>query len=212
MEELVTQYLRGTLPIQEDWVHKLEQQAKKDHVPIMEPVSMHYVMQLIRLKQPKHILEIGTAIGYSALRMVEAYPEATIITIEKDEQRYNQAITNINDVQKQAQIKVIYGDALEKIEALATANEKFDFIFIDAAKGQYKRFFELANPLLTKGGLILSDNVLFRGYVANPETTPKKYKKMVEKLIDYNDFLTQHPDFMTTIVPIGDGVAISLKR
>lgn len=212
MEASLTNYLKQSLPVQDAWVTELEHQAAIDHVPIMEPVSMHFMMQLVKLKQPKRILEIGTAIGYSALRMVEAYPEATIVTVEKDEQRYQQALKHIKQAGKQQQIKVIYDDAQEVMQALFTNNETFDFVFIDAAKGQYKHFFKFAHRLLANGGIILSDNVLFRGHVANPETTPKKYKKMVEKLIAYNDFLVTHPDFMTTIVPIGDGVAISLKR
>lgn len=212
MNEQVTAYLKHTLPDQDNWVIDLENQAKIDNVPIMDQLGINHVMQLIRLYKPKRILEIGTAIGYSALRMLEAYPKTSIVTIERDENRYNQAINNINKLEKQNQITVIYGDASEKLEELTAANESFDLIFIDAAKGQYKRFFELAEPLLVKDGIILSDNVLFRGYVANPENAPKKYKKMVEKLRLYNDFLLQHPDFTTSIVPIGDGVSISLKK
>lgn len=212
MEESLTDYLRHTLPVQNNWVSELEQQAAIDHVPIMEPVSMHFMMLQVKLKQPQRILEIGTAIGYSALRMLEAHPDTTIVTIERDEQRYQQAVTNIKHAGKQEQINLMYGDAKDIMNELITDKETFDLIFIDAAKGQYKYFFELAHQLLTKNGLIISDNVLFRGYVANPDTTPKKYKKMVEKLIAYNEFLTTHPDFITTIVPIGDGVAISLKR
>lgn len=211
MDEYLIPYLNRNLPKQVDWVMELEKQAKIDHVPIMDPIGINYVMQLIRIKKPKRILEIGAAIGYSALRMSEACPKASIVTIERDEVRYQQAIENIIKQNKKEQITVIFGDALEELQELAAAKESFDFIFIDAAKGQYKRFFELANPLLVKDGIIVSDNVLFRGYVANPEMAPGKYKKMVEKLRTYNDFLVQHPDFTTTIIPIGDGVSISLK-
>ncbi len=212
MEESLTNYLRYTLPTQDDWVTELERQATIDHVPIMEPVSMHFIMQQVRLKQPQRILEIGTAIGYSALRMLNAHPCTTIVTVEKDETRYQQAVRNILNAEKQDQIKVMYGDAMDVMNELKTDMTTFDLIFIDAAKGQYKSYFEHAHQLLTKNGLIISDNVLFRGYVANPDTTPKKYKKMVEKLIAYNEFLSTHPNFITTIVPIGDGVALSLRR
>lgn len=210
MQELLKHYLQQTLPKQDDWITELEHQAVEGHVPIMDPVSMQFVLQMIRIKRPKRILEIGTAIGYSTLRMAEACPDALIVTIERDEQRYQQAMLNIRNMQKEDQIKVQCGDALDKINELDT--EVFDFIFIDAAKGQYKKFFDLTTPLLAKSGVILSDNVLFRGYVAHPETTPKKYKKMVEKLIAYNEYLSTHPDFNSTIVPIGDGVAVSYKR
>lgn len=211
MDEYLIPYLKQTLPRQDDWAIELEKQAEIDNVPIMDPIGINYVMQLIRIKKPKRILEIGTAIGYSALRMLEASPKTSIITIEKDESRYQQAVENIIKQNKEEQITVVRGDALEKLQELAAANESFDFIFIDAAKGQYKRFFELASPLLVKDGIIVSDNVLFRGYVANPEIAPGKYKKLVEKLRTYNNFLMQHPDFTTSIVPIGDGVSISFK-
>ncbi|OZU89874.1 SAM-dependent methyltransferase [Virgibacillus indicus] len=212
MDEQIINYLQQTLPEKKAWVMELENQAKRDNVPIMDPVSMNFTMQLIRLKKPKKILEIGTAIGYSALRMLEAYPDASITTIEKDEGRYHQAIDNINKQNKEENITVILGDALEKISDLAKNEEVFDFIFIDAAKGQYKRFFELASPLLDHNGLILSDNVLFRGHVAVPDNAHPRHKKMVEKIRQYNELLVQHPDFTTSIVPIGDGIAISLKN
>lgn len=212
MEEQVRQYLIHTLPHEENWVVELQEQAALDNVPIMDPVGINYIMHLIRLNKPKRILEIGAAIGYSALRMLEAYPGTSIVTIERDEHRYEKAIENITCLQKQDQIHIVYGDAIEKMNNLASNEKIFDFIFIDAAKGQYKRFFELAVPLLSEGGLIVSDNVLFRGYVANPEIAPKKYKSMVGKLRIYNEFLAKHPDFITTIVPIGDGVSVSIKK
>jgi len=212
MLENINSYLNELLPEQSNWVTDIENLAKKEHVPIMEPLGIHFVMQQIRIQKPERILEIGTAIGYSALRMLEANPNAQVVTIEKDEQRYKQAINQLTQVNKLDQINVILGDALEVIQDLAANNHVFDFIFIDAAKGKYKRFFELSSQVIKKDGIILSDNVLFRGYVANPETTPKRYKKMVEKLRDYNEFLMNHPGFTTSIIPIGDGVALSCKR
>lgn len=212
MEEQLKSYLNKTLPKQKDWITGLAEQAQKENIPIMEPVGMHFVMQLIKLKKPTRILEIGTAIGYSALRMVEAYPDTSIVTIEKDEARYHQAMMNIKKQNKSSNIKVIHGDALDKINQLAEEKDTFDFIFIDAAKGQYKRYFELASPMLTEEGCILSDNVLFKGYVVNPKLAHARHGKIVNKIQNYNEWLTKHPDFTTSIVPIGDGVAISLKN
>ncbi|UJL44919.1 O-methyltransferase [Virgibacillus sp. NKC19-16] len=212
MEGQLATYLTKLLPIQEDWVMEMEKEAKKENVPIMDPVSMDFIMLLIKLTKPKRILEIGTAIGYSALRMVEAYPKVSIVTIERDNARYEKAVQHIKQQNKTGNITVVHGDALEKIEAMAAKKESFDLIFIDAAKGQYKRFFELASPMLENGGLILSDNVLFKGYVVHPEEAHSRHKKMVERIQNYNDWLTKHPDYTTSIVPIGDGVAISLKN
>lgn len=212
MEDNTIAYLMKHLPQSEDWVKELEEQAHIDHVPIMDPLGINFLMQLIRLNKPKRILEIGAAIGYSALRMNEANPESEIVTIERDEIRYKQAVENIKRLNKQSDIQVIFGDALEVLEKLAENNEVFDCVFIDAAKGQYKRFFELAMPLLSNNGIIISDNVLFRGYVMEPNFEHPRYKKMVEKIKSYNEWLANHPSFITTILPIGDGVAISYKK
>ncbi|AXI09547.1 SAM-dependent methyltransferase [Oceanobacillus zhaokaii] len=211
MDEQLKHYLEQTLPTQQEWVLQLEEQAIRNQIPIMDSVGINFLMQLIRIKEPKRILEIGTAIGYSALRMNEAYPEADITTIERDEPRYKQALENIRIQEKQEKIHVIFDDALIAMEKLIETGEQFNFIFIDAAKGQYKRFFELANQLLADSGLIITDNVLFRGYVASSDTDniPKRYRKMVEKLRDYNTFIMNHPNFTSSIIPIGDGVAVS---
>src|SRR5690625_1420250 len=181
MDEQLKQYLTGTLPEETEWVTNIEKQAKLDSVPIMDSLSIHFLMQLIRLHKPKRILEIGTAIGYSALRMLEAYPKAEIVTIERNEQRMQQAVENIKNQNKQDAIQVILGDALDEIDRLALINERFDVIFIDAAKGQYKHFFEQSSPLLEENGLIISDNVLFKGYVADPHPENKRLNKIDRK-------------------------------
>ncbi|HAM81521.1 O-methyltransferase [Ornithinibacillus bavariensis] len=212
MEEHSKEYLLRHLPESEKWVKELEEKAKLDRIPIMDPIGINFLMQLIRLNKPQRILEIGTAIGYSALRMNEACPEATITTIERDDVRYQEAIQNITKLGKQDSIHVLYGDALDKLVELADAKQTFECIFIDAAKGQYKNFFELAVPLLAKNGFIITDNVLFRGYVMDPAFEHPRYTKMVEKIRVYNEWLANHPMFITTILPIGDGVAISYRK
>lgn len=211
IDEKLHHYLLGTLPSNEEWVRQLEHQAKKDHVPIMDPLSIQFLMQLIRASRSKRILEIGTAIGYSALRMIEVQPDASIITIERDKDRYEQAIKNIEKQHKEDKIKVVYGDAKEVLKKLHDQKMTFDFIFIDAAKGQYQHFFELSNPLIKDNGMIVSDNVLFRGYVAGLSEPSRRHQKMVQKIVEYNDWLTKRSDFSTSFVPIGDGIAISIK-
>lgn len=212
MNDKTISYLSSLLPPSNDWASVLEKQAEIDRVPIMDKLGMNFLMQQIRIAKPKKILEIGTAIGYSALCMLEASPSASIVTIEKDETRYQQALENIKQRNKQEQIEVILGDAQEVMEQLITTDASFDFVFIDAAKGQYRRYFELADQLLTNEGIIASDNVLFKNYVAEAERASKRHKKIAEKLQEYNRFLMNHPHYTTAIVPIGDGVALSLKQ
>lgn len=210
MDEQLDQYLKTTLPPNEEWIIAMEEQAERERVPIMDPLSMNFLLQLIKMIKPKRILEIGAAIGYSALRMSTAHPEAVITTIEKDASRYEQAITHIRSRQKQDNIQVILGDALEEMLSLTKAS--YDLIFIDAAKGQYERFFNLSCPLLRNSGVVISDNVLFRGYVSGQKQPPKKYEKLTNKLQNFNEWLTSHPNFDTTIVPLGDGIAISYQN
>ncbi|MFU0792002.1 O-methyltransferase [Virgibacillus proomii] len=211
MNDNVKAYLSSNIPKRNFKVQQMEEYAQANRIPIMDPVSIHFVQQLLYLNKPERILEIGTAIGYSAIRMIEASPEARLVTIERDEARYNEAVNNVRTYGLQEQIQIIFGDALDELKDLQN-DELFDVILIDAAKGQYRRFFELSSPLLTENGIIITDNVLFRGYVTQPELTPPRYKKMVEKLISYNEWLMQHPGFTTSIVPVGDGIAISIKQ
>ena len=209
----VNQYLLENLPTQNEWVLKLEKEAKEHRVPIMDPVSMNYVMQLIRLAQPQSILEIGTAIGYSALRMQQAAPRSKITTIEKNEQMYERAFTNIKDMNHHNKIEIIYGDAMSELTKLTLLERTYDFIFIDAAKGKYKQFFELVQPLISNKGVIVCDNVLFRGYVAHKgKAEQKRLEKLAEKLRLFNEWLSYHQEYDTSIVPIGDGISISIKK
>lgn len=207
------QYLLNHLSETDESIVQLETYAKLERVPIMDPVSMNFLMQMIRLKKPKHILEIGTAIGYSALRMSEAYPAAKIVTIERNEQFYHEAIKNIKQFNKEETINVIYGDALKKLTHIANSEQKplFDFVFIDAAKAQYKRFFKLVQPLLAEDGVVISDNILFRGLVVDNKTSEKRLSKLAEKINKYNKWLIQLEGFSTSIVPIGDGIAITVR-
>ncbi|CQR46925.1 Protein-L-isoaspartate O-methyltransferase [Paraliobacillus sp. PM-2] len=205
------EYLEDLLEASPEWIKELEDYAQRNHVPIMEPLGIDFLMQIIRMKQPKRILEIGTAIGYSALRMLQAFPQTSIITIERDEDRYQQALNNIAKYDKEGKINIIFSDALECVETIRN-KAPFDLLFVDAAKGQYQRFFELYSPMLSDNGVIISDNVLFKGLVASKENTVEKRKnKLVNKIKSYNQWLANHPDYHTSIIPIGDGVAITTK-
>ncbi|WP_308425585.1 O-methyltransferase [Oceanobacillus indicireducens] len=212
MNEDIQGYLLELINPATDQVRELEEYAHFHNVPIMESTAIDFLLKQIMIHQPKRILEIGTAIGYSAIRMLEASPEAEIITIERDKQRYEEAVRFIKESQKSEQVDVRFGDALEVLEELQQDKESFDFIFIDAAKGKYRDFFDLAHPLLQKGGWLVTDNVLFRGYVKDEETAPKRYRNMVKKIRAYNQFLSAHPEYITSILPIGDGVMISYKK
>ncbi|WP_117169151.1 O-methyltransferase [Paraliobacillus sediminis] len=205
------QYLSSLLEPKTDWVKKLEIYASDNHVPIMEPMGIAFLKQIIRMKKPSKILEIGTAIGYSALQMASAYPSTTIVTIERDLPRYQEAIGNISNYSDTRTIDLVYGDALE-ISGEIEEKGKFDLLFIDAAKGQYQRFFELYAPFLNQDGIIISDNVLFKGMVASESSQNKRQQRIATKIRSYNEWLVNMPTYHTTIVPIGDGIAITTKK
>lgn len=205
-------YLKSILQEPATWEDELMTYAKNHRVPIIEPVSMNFIASLIKLVQPTHILEIGTAIGYSALSMHHALPSAKITTLERDEEMVVNATENIANYSLNNQIDIIKGDALDSLPELINENRTFDFIFIDAAKGQYKKFFEYAMQLQSDKGVILTDNVLFRGYVAEELTDHKRFQKLGEKINDYNSWLMKNDNYHTSIIPIGDGIALSIKN
>ncbi|MEI4789207.1 O-methyltransferase [Bacillus sp. FJAT-53060] len=213
-DDQINAYIENLIPSGPDAIVQLEAYAKEHHVPIIEKVSIELLLQLLSMKKPKKILEIGTAIGYSAIRMATALPDAEVYTIERNEIRYEEAIRNIAELQLKERIHVFFGDAMESAKTVQTM-APYDVIFIDAAKGQYKRFFELFEPMLADNGMIITDNVLFKGLVATnyeEETEDKRKKQLIGKIDRYNQWLMSNSDFQTCIIPVGDGIAISTKR
>ncbi|MCQ6273590.1 O-methyltransferase [Bacillus sp. V3B] len=204
-------YIEGLIPERPEFFIEMEAYAAENKVPIMEITGMETMIQFLRIKQPEKILEVGTAIGYSALRMAHALPNAMIVTIERDEERAHLAEKHFQQFGLEKQIHLIKGDALETEDQVAV-HAPYDVIFIDAAKGQYKRFFELYSQYLTDEGIIVTDNVLFKGLVAEEKLEHKRTAQLVKKIKQFNVWLMSHTDYDTIILPVGDGVAISKKR
>ncbi|WP_456278182.1 O-methyltransferase [Bacillus sp. AK128] len=200
-------YLESLIPEREPILVEMEQYANKHNVPIMELIGIEALLQFIRLIQPTSILEIGTAIGYSSIRMAKAVQGVKVVSIERDEERYHKALYYIEKANMAENIEVILGDALE-----VNLEQSFDVIFIDAAKGQYAKFFEKYEKILGNNGVIISDNVLFKGLVATNSTDNKRIKSLVKKIQSYNEWLMQHSSYDTTILPIGDGIALSKRK
>lgn len=204
-------YIEGLIQERNPLLLEMEGFAKEYHIPIMELAGIETMLQLLRIQQSKKILEVGTAIGYSALRMAEALPNAKVVTIERDLERFQLAEEFINRSNNREQILLIKGDALE-VEDIVSEYAPFDAIFIDAAKGQYKKFFEIYSKYLKKDGMIITDNVLFKGLVCETEIESKRTRNLVKKIDDFNQWLMSHPDYFSVILPVGDGVAISKRR
>ncbi|WP_233522563.1 O-methyltransferase [Peribacillus glennii] len=213
MKQEMEIYLHSLIPARQGLFAEMERYAMDHKVPIMEPEGMEALLQLLRLSRPAAILEVGTAIGYSALRMADAISGTKIVTLERDEARIAKAKEFIQKAGKQRQITLLEGDALEAVP-LVKEHGPYGAIFIDAAKGQYQRFFELFEEFLEPGGIIVTDNVLFKGLVAQQDEAiePKRIRNLVRKIRDYNAWIMSHPAYDTVILPIGDGVAISKHR
>ncbi|WKB36874.1 O-methyltransferase [Terrilactibacillus sp. S3-3] len=163
--------------------------------------------------KPQRILEIGTAVGYSAIKMCcSKSPYTDIVTIERDEKMFHEASKNIKRLGLEKHIRLIFGDAGENLPEVEEEGP-YDLIFIDAAKAQYRKFFNRYAPMLSKGGMVVSDNVLFHGLVVDPEhETAKRLRRLAEKVNDYNHWLSEHPAFDTVFLTVGDGLSISTKK
>ncbi|WP_207893900.1 O-methyltransferase [Tumebacillus sp. BK434] len=200
-------YLRGLVPARSPLLLELEQRAEAGFVPILDLETVSFLQVLLKIAKPRRILEVGTAIGYSALVMAGAC-EAQITTMERDPERAAEARANFAKAGLQDRIELLEGDALELIGGLG----HYDFVFLDAAKGQYPRFLELLDPHLETGGVLLSDNILFQGMVSGQEEVKHKLRTMVNRLREYNELLAHHPGYETTFLPLGDGVSLSVKK
>jgi predicted O-methyltransferase YrrM len=205
-------YIESHIKKRTELLMGMEEYARVNHIPIMEIVSIESLIQLLRLQRPSSILEIGSAIGYSAIRMATALPNSMITTLEKDESRVEMAKGYINHADLQDRIQLLQGDALE-IDLVDLHSSTYDAVFIDAAKGQYQRFFDKYSPLVPTGGVIYCDNMLMRGFTEiNLNDVPRRKRTMVRKLQAFTKWLMNHEEYETTFLPIGDGITISIKR
>lgn len=211
MNDIIHDYLLKHIPKSSPFFEELEKYARENEVPIMEPDSLHCLLQILDIQKPKRILELGTAIGYSALKMADKLPNTEIVTVERDEERYNKAIHNIERYGAADRIKVLLTDAIEGAEGIL-AYGPFDAIFIDAAKAQYEKFFHIYTDSLAPDGVIYSDNVLFKGLALDMSPEKQRKLRVARKMRNFNDFLVTHPDFETTTIPLGDGLSISKRK
>lgn len=209
VHDYIEDYIRSLLPEGSDIINDMELYAQENHVPIVQKEVARLLSLVINMKKPRKILEVGTAIGYSAVLMHEAAVDCSIVTIERDENMVEKALQNIRSAGIENDIHIIHGDASEVLSSL---DDKFDLIFLDAAKGQYLEFFYDCDRLLKEGGIIFADNVLFRGMVATNELLIRRKITIVKRMRKYLKFMSENKSYDTSILPVGDGVAVSLKK
>ncbi len=188
---------------------EMEEYAKEHNVPIIEKESIAFIIKFIKANNIKDILEIGSAIGYSAILMASVNDDIKLTTIERDEVRYMECLKNVKKCNMQDRINVVYQDALE----VNLSGVAYDLIFIDAAKGQYTKFFEKYKYFLKPGGVIISDNLKFHGHVGNRNNiASRNLKQLVGKIENYIDFLKENEEFETKFYDVGDGLSVSIRK
>ena len=186
---------------------EMEEYASEHNVPIIEKKSIAFIMKYIKNNNIKSVLEIGSAIGYSAILMASSSQDVVVTTIERDESRYMECLKNVKKCGLDKKINVVYQDALE---LNLSEDLRYDLIFIDAAKGQYTKFFEKYKNFLNPGGAIITDNIKFHGYVGESNKLDKgNLKSLVEKIEKYIEFLKDNTEFDTEFYDIGDGLSVS---
>ena len=186
---------------------EIEKYAFQENIPIMQKDGIDFLTNYIKENNIKNILEIGSAIGYSAIKMALVDDDIKITTIERDKERYDIAVNNINKFNLQDRINIINEDALD-----VELTDMYDLIFIDAAKSQYIKFFEKFDKNLNIGGVVVSDNLSFHGLVEDDsKTNNRNTKQLVRKIRKYIDYLKENTNYKTTFYELGDGVAVSIK-
>ena len=209
INEKITTYLDGFYRPPDEALDRIRTEAERNGVPIILRDTERLMMTLIRITRPARILEIGTAVGYSALCFAKAAgPSSEIVTLEKEEVMVHTAEANIRDLGYEKQITVVQGDARETLPAVRGL---FDLVFIDAAKSHYSRYWDLSLPHCAPGSLIVCDNVLLRGSVTDEgyDSSPRRHRTSIKRMRAFTERITSDPSVETSVLTVGDGVSVS---
>jgi predicted O-methyltransferase YrrM len=207
--DAMTEWIRSRLDHDEGYLLEMALQARAKHIPICLPETAALLKVLVRMAAPMRILEAGTAIGYSAAIMSMCQPLGGILdTMEIDEDMAEQADNHLTALGLSKRVRVLRGDAADTMQCLQTP---YDLIFLDAAKGQYMNYLTEALRLLTPNGLLICDNVLYKGLVAASEVK-HKHRTIQTRLVHFLDELLHHPSFETSLLQIGDGITLSVRK
>lgn len=203
-------YIRSLIPEHTGELKELEDYAKENSVPIVHKEVANFLDLMINIKKPSKILELGTAIGYSSILMnMSSKGESNIVTVERDKNMVNIAKENFKKFKVEEKIRIIEGDCIEVLKGL---DDQYDLIFMDAGKGHYNEFLPYCLKLLSKEGIIIADNVLFRGMVACDELVIRRKITIVKRMRKYMDMISDKDKFITSVIPMGDGIAITKRR
>lgn len=202
-------FLRSLLPEEDAVLLEMRSYAEEHHIPVVDPEVGYLLHLLTGLIQPQSILEIGTAIGCSTIAMANAMEAGSITTIELTEERHTMALDYFNRAGVADRIHAVLGDARELVPQL---DRQYDMIFMDAAKGQYQEFLDIADRILKPGGLLVADNVLLNGWVVNLNYPRHRQKTMVYRMKAFLEQFKENTQYQCSVVPLGDGVALIRKH
>lgn len=206
----IVDYIVDTISPSTGLLKELEEYADEKFIPIIQREVKGFLASLLEYKRPERILEVGSAIGYSSLFFSQYLKEGgEIITLEKDEKYASIARENIKKAGKEDVIHLIEGPAEDTITMV---DKKLDMVFLDANKSKYRYYFDVIFPLLNPGSILICDNILYKGMTANDELLPRKHYAIVNNIRDFLDFLCKHEELTTSIIPIGDGMSLSVKK
>ena len=213
-EERISAYLDSLDTGNTPYLNRIEEEALKDRVPVIKRPTQALIRTLLAMKKPERILEVGTAVGFSAILMATYAPkECRITTIENYEKRFPIAEENFRRSGFGEMIEFLKGDAEDVLKDLAAQNRTYDLVFMDAAKGQYAHFYESIHDMMRPGSILLSDNVLQDGDIVESRfAVTRRNRTIHSRMREYLYMLTHSEELVTDILPVGDGVALSVMR
>lgn len=203
----ISNYINETYPDHKPTLKAIEDYARENSIPIMERESLELLKTIIKLSRPKRVLELGTAIGYSSIAMALTSDELSIDTMDRDGDLVDQARENIEKLSLEDRINIIFGeieDGLDDLDGI------YDLIVFDAGKSHYGEYFQKCERLMENGTILFSDNVLFKGLIANDDLVKRRNRTITRNMREYLYFLTNSAGIATSILPVGDGVALTL--
>jgi caffeoyl-CoA O-methyltransferase len=208
--EYIDSYINGLIKEDDEKLNKFREYCEERNLPIIHKEVGQFIKLVIKLLNAKNIIEIDTNVGYSAIFMSKAMnDEGRVVTFERSEKFYREALKNIMDFGLEDKIRVCFGDAVDKLDEIEGC---FDLAFIDAAKSYYRVFFDKCLKMMKPGGIILSDNVLYQGMIATDDLVVRRKKTLVRNLRDYLKYISHDERFVTSVLPLGDGLAVTLIK
>ncbi|HPB78956.1 MAG TPA: O-methyltransferase [Sedimentibacter sp.] len=206
----INEYINSLIIEDSEKLNKFRDYCEKRSLPIIHKEVGQFIKLVINLLNAKSIIEIGTNVGYSSIFMSKVMKDdGKVVTLERSEKFYNEALKNITDFGLEKKIEVYFGDA---VDILDQVEGTFDMAFIDAAKSYYRVFFDKCLKMMKPGGIILSDNVLYQGMIASDELVVRRKKTLVRNLRNYLEYISHDERFVTSVLPLGDGLAVTLIK